>query len=61
QEKVGLLKAHNPEDLLNFIKWASTEATLSSSRSKSKDLSDEGTNVALSPPPPSITSSTEPF
>lgn len=61
QEKVGLLKAHNPEDLLSFIKWASTEATLSSSRSKSKDLSDEGTNVALSPPPPSITSSTEPF
>jgi uncharacterized protein YegL len=36
QEKVGILKAHTPEELLNFIKWASTEATLGSSRSKSR-------------------------
>jgi len=61
QPNVGLLKAHNPEELLNYIKWASTEATLSSSRSKSKDLKDETSNVVLSSPPPTITSSTEPF
>lgn len=61
QPNVGLLKAHNPEELLNYIKWASTEATLSSSRSKSKDLKDDTTNVVLSSPPPTITSSTEPF
>ncbi|MDD1669984.1 MAG: tellurium resistance protein, partial [Methanomicrobiales archaeon] len=61
QEKVGLLKAHTPEELLNFIKWASTEATLGSSRSKSQDLTGAAGNVVLSPPPPTITSSTEPF
>lgn len=61
QPNVGLLKAHNPEELLNFIKWASTEATLGSSRSKSRDLSGETGNVVLGPPPPTITSSTEPF
>ncbi len=61
QPGVGLLKAHNAEELLNYIKWASTEATLSSSRSKSKDLKDETSNVVLSMPPPTITSSTEPF
>lgn len=60
QPKVGLLKAHNPEELLNYIRWASTEATLGSSRSKSKDIAGEGSNVVLSPPP-AITSSTEPF
>jgi hypothetical protein len=58
---VGILKAHTPEELLNFIKWASTEATLGSSRSKSRDLTSETGNVVLSPPPPTITSSTEPF
>jgi uncharacterized protein YegL len=61
QEQVGILKAHTPEELLNFIKWASTEATLGSSRSKSRDLTSEMGNVVLSPPPPTITSSTEPF
>jgi hypothetical protein len=61
QPNVGLLKAHNAEELLRYIKWASTEATLSSSRSKSKDLKDDSTNVVLSTPPPTITSSTEPF
>jgi len=62
QEQVGVLKAHTPEELLNFIKWASTEATLGSSRSKSRDLTGETGNVALTPPPPpTITSSTEPF
>jgi uncharacterized protein YegL len=61
QPSVGLLKAHNAEELLTYIKWASTEATLSSSRSKSKDLKDDASNVVLSMPPPTITSSTEPF
>lgn len=61
QPNVGLLKAHNAEELLTFIKWASTEATLGSSRSKSRDVKDEGSNVVLSPPPPTITTSTEPF
>ena len=61
QQQVGILKAHTPEELLNFIKWASTEATLGSSRSKSRDITAEAGNVVLSPPPPTITSSTEPF
>jgi uncharacterized protein YegL len=61
QDRVGILKAHTPEELLNFIKWASTEATLGSSRSKSQDLSAGTGNVSLPPPPPAITSSTEPF
>lgn len=61
QPSVGLLKAHNPEELLNYIKWASTEATLGSSRSKSRDAAETGGNMVLSPPPPTITSSTEPF
>jgi hypothetical protein len=61
QDKVGILKAHTPEELLNFIRWASTEATLGSSRSKSQDLAGGTGNVSLPPPPPTITSSTEPF
>lgn len=46
--EVGVLKAHNPDELLQYIKWASTAASIASSMSKSKGsgAQDEG-NVVL--------------
>ncbi|MHB8126174.1 MAG: vWA domain-containing protein [Desulfitobacteriaceae bacterium] len=52
-KEIGILKAHSPEVLVQFIKWASTSASLSSSQTKSKpgeesnEGSTEGGNVVL--------------
>jgi len=51
---VGLLKAHNPSDLIKYIKWASTAATVGASAGKSKDGGATTGNVVL-PPPPKVT------
>lgn len=62
-KEIGVLKAHNPQQLVTYIKWASVTATVGASESKSKDGSDDKTNVILSAPPtePNITSSTDEF
>jgi len=54
-EEIGILKAHNPEQLVNYIKWASTTASISSSHSKS-NTSDDGrvTSNVILPSPPQI-------
>lgn len=65
-KEVGVLKAHSPEALVQYIKWASTTASLSSSQTKSKpgenssEVSIEGGNVILSPAP-DIDDATEAF
>lgn len=62
QKNVGLLKAHTPEELLGYIKWASVSASVASSRGRSRDSGvTEESNVALESPPPVITSSTDLF
>ncbi len=68
RKEVGILKAHNKSDLLNHIRWASTAAVRSSSKSY-VDESVRGepsarihTNVILGPPPvPQITDSSDVF
>ena len=61
QKNVGLLKAHTPEELLGYIKWASVSASVASSRGRSRDAAlAEESNVALEAPPV-ITSSTDLF
>lgn len=54
KEDAGVLKASNPGALVEYIKWASTSASLGSVHSMSnpsddvsKDFSDEGKNVLL--------------
>ena len=62
QTNIGLLKAHTPEELLGYIKWASVSASVASSRGRSRDSGvTEESNVALESPPPVITSSTDLF
>ena len=51
---VGLLKAHNPSELVKYIRWASTTATVGASAGKSKDGGATIGNVVL-PPPPTVT------
>ncbi len=56
-KEVGVLKAETPEELVDYIKWASTTASLSASMSKSRadaDISEdvEGSNVILTAAPP---------
>lgn len=56
-KEVGVLKAETPEELVNYIKWASTTASLSASMSKSRtDMGNtdnvEGGNVVLASAPP---------
>jgi uncharacterized protein YegL len=63
-KEVGVLKAHTPQELLRYIRWASVTATVGASRSKGKGGAGAGaTNVALPAPPPApaITSSTDEF
>ncbi len=51
-QEIGVLKAHNPGELVNYIKWASVTATVGASQGKSKgSLSETNDNVILSPPP----------
>lgn len=62
QKNVGLLKAHTPEELLGYIRWASVSASVASSRGRSRDAgAAEESNVAIESPPPVITSSTDLF
>jgi hypothetical protein len=53
-QEIGVLKAHNPGELVNYIKWASIAASVGSSQGKSK--ADSGlqndTFVVLPFPPP---------
>ena len=63
QESVGLLKAHSPEELVAYIKWASVSASVASSRGRSRGAppGDDVSNVALDSPPQMITSNTDLF
>ena len=53
--EVGVLKADNPQMLINYIKWASVSASLGASQGKSMEggIIDDGTNVTLAPLPES--------
>ena len=58
-KEVGVLKAHNSAELVNYIKWASVAATVGASAGKN-DLT--AGNIALPVPPPvAITDSTDVF
>ena len=65
-KEVGILKADSPEKLVQYIKWASTSASLSSSQTKSKtdeepaEVLAEGGNVVL-PKVPEIQDATDVF
>lgn len=63
QDQIGLLKAHSPEELVSYIKWASVSASVASSRGRSRDVQAMGntSNVTLDVPPSLITSNTELF
>jgi uncharacterized protein YegL len=63
QDQVGLLKAHSPEELVSYIKWASVSASVAASRGRSRgSMSMEDTsNVVLDSPPQMITTNTELF
>ena len=63
QDQIGLLKAHSPEELVSYIKWASVSASVASSRGRSRSVQamDDTSNVSLDSPPPMITSNTELF
>jgi uncharacterized protein YegL len=65
--EIGVMKAHNPAELLNYIKWASVTATVGASLGKSKadsSIGETSNNVILSPPPieqPTLSDSNEVF
>lgn len=63
QDRIGLLKAHSPEELVTYIKWASVSASVASSRGRSRSTGsmDDTSNVSLESPPPMITSNTDLF
>ena len=53
-QEIGVLKAHNPGELVHYIKWASIAASVGSSQGKSKANSGSQNDafVVLSSPPP---------
>ncbi|ALG69387.2 tellurium resistance protein [Beggiatoa leptomitoformis] len=59
--EIGVLKAHNPAELLEYIKWASITASIGASQGKSKGshTPDAVGNVVLTPPPQPILSASE--
>jgi len=63
QDRIGLLKAHSPEELVSYIRWASVSASVASSRGRSRESPSAGdsSNVSLENPPTLITSNTELF
>jgi uncharacterized protein YegL len=63
QKGIGLLKAHSPEELLGYIKWASVSASVASSRGRSRGTGspEDESNVVLESPPPVITTSMDLF
>jgi uncharacterized protein YegL len=65
-QEIGVLKAHNPAELVNYIKWASVTATVGASQGKSKaeSIDKASNNVILTPPPapqPTLSDSNEVF
>jgi uncharacterized protein YegL len=60
---LGVLKAHNASELIQYIKWASVTASVTSSAGKSQLGVDADTNVVLPalPPAPVITSANDVF
>ena len=42
QDQIGLLKAHSPEELVSYIKWASVSASVASSRGQKPGSSGYG-------------------
>ena len=63
QDQIGLLKAHSPEELVSYIRWASVSASVAASRGRSRGtgVQDDASNVSLESPPSLITSNTELF
>jgi uncharacterized protein YegL len=63
QDTVGLLKAHSPEELITYIRWASVSASVASSRGRSRSAQamDDTSNISIESPPPMITSNTDLF
>ena len=63
-KEIGVLKAHTPQELIRFIKWASTVVgTVSKGKSKSGQAGGNP-HVQLPPPPagdPAVTAETEGF
>ncbi|EIJ41244.1 uncharacterized protein BegalDRAFT_0324 [Beggiatoa alba B18LD] len=59
--EIGVLKAHNPAELLEYIKWASITASIGVSQGKSKGSQalEQSENVILTPPPQPILSTSE--
>jgi uncharacterized protein YegL len=52
-QEIGVLKAHNPGELVNYIKWASIAASVGSSQGKSKaDSSPQNDTFVVLPSPP---------
>ena len=64
-QEIGILKAHSPEQLVGYIKWASVSASIGATQARSQmDAAvDPEVNVALPSPPeiPTPTSSSEIF
>lgn len=50
--EIGVLKAHTPEQLINYIIWASVSASVSSSVNRSSGGGKGSQNVIINPPPP---------
>lgn len=59
--EVGLLKAHKPEELIQYIVWASVSASISASAGKSFGNATNAVNVHLPPPPVSTSGYTDVF
>lgn len=52
-QEVGVLKAHNPGELANYIQWASVAASIGSSQGKNRAAGPgpDDPNVPITPPP----------
>jgi uncharacterized protein YegL len=65
KDEVGVLKAHSPEQLVAYIKWASVVATASSSSGKTNSAASAGANANVQlqslPPEVQITNSSQLF
>ena len=55
--EIGILKAHTPQELVQYIKWASVAASIGASQGKSQVGASTTQNVILSTPPPQPTPS----
>lgn len=61
-KEIGVLKAHNPGELVKYVRWASVSASVGASQGRSRDgvAIDDTTNVVLPDPPQvQVTSSTD--